>query len=123
MNNYSLEVLKYFDDPCHAGVLDDASSVYVAKYGLLDNQEVLELSVQVERGVIVLAKFRVYGTPVLIAIGQWLCDRIIGTSISYCINHQLKAPDVLSALSLPKTKQHLAQAAVVVLAEVCTASC
>ena len=74
--NYSAEMIDLFENTDHAGVLQaDLADVYIEQSGVV-NRELFELSLQLDGDRITVARFRAFGPPALIALGEWLCRQL-----------------------------------------------
>ncbi len=104
--NYSSAVIRYFDETDHAGTLSaQTDGVYVQQLGVSD-RESFELSVQIDGGVIQVARFRAFGPPVLIAAGEWVCRQVEGQSTDVLLG--LVEQAIIEALDVTNIHIHLA---------------
>lgn len=99
---YAAPIWMHFCAPTHAGtVADDALRVRV---GTRAARGVLELSAIAAQGRVVQARFRAYGCPTTIAVGDWLagwCERRSAVELL-----ALTAAQVREALEIPESRAH-----------------
>ena len=108
MDKYSEKLLGYFHHTTFQGRLDsDASNVFMAKVGGVQNQEVLQLFLQMDGSNVVDARFLAMGSVAIIGGAQWLCGFVIGKSKEQL--SKLTVADVLQALELTAVRVHIAQ--------------
>ena len=97
---YSAEVVHYFEITDHAGVLQaDLGDVYSEQSGVA-NRELFELSLQIKGDRVTAARFRAFGSPALIALGEWLCRQLEQKNAGYLLS--LSEAMLLEALDLPE---------------------
>ena len=99
-------VLAHFANPHNAGDLAGATAIVEASNPVCG--DVLRLSVQVESGRIVAARFKTQGCVAAIAAGSLLTDLLAGKSAAEA--SQLTAESIAQALGgLPEASFHAAQ--------------
>ena len=104
---YSEQVLTYFYNTNHAGLLDvNDPAVLFSKVGSADNGDLLELYVQCRRNVVMKASFRAYGSVAMIAAGEFICRWLQGKKLDEMVS--LTHDKVLQALDLSIIKIHIA---------------
>lgn len=99
---YSQAVWQRFQNPAHAGILAadaDDLSVFKARTA----QGWTQLVVHWAGG---RARFKAYGCPVTIALGEWLCEQLEIRGLSEW--RTLRAADMRQALEIPDDKAHIA---------------
>lgn len=100
---YTQEVLAHFSSPHNVGEIVDADGV-----GNVGNPvcgDVMRLTIKVENGTIVDAKFKTFGCGAAIATSSMVTDLVRGKSIEEALRISNKA--VADALGgLPKVKMH-----------------
>jgi nitrogen fixation protein NifU and related proteins len=104
---YSLEVLKRFENPTHAGSLDKHDpNVGIGLGGSPSCGDVAKLSILVnpETSVIEQARFLGFGCGSLIASSQKICELIEGKTVDQA--EQIKNTVIAEELSLPPIKAH-----------------
>ena len=96
--NYSADVIDYFENTDHAGVLqEDLDDVYIEQSGVV-SRELFELSLKIDGDRIMAARFRAFGPPALIAIGEWLCRQLEHKNVGYLFS--ISETMLLEALGL-----------------------
>lgn len=101
--HYSDKLLHYFHHPRHAG--EFAGAMLFSEVGSVEGDQ-LKLFVQREGDRIIRAGFLAYGSPVILAAGEYICEWLEGCS--YDEISRLTEQDVLEALTLPSLKIHIA---------------
>lgn len=102
---YSDFLLQHFYKTPHQGVLDDThDDVFVSEVGAQANEEVLRLSVRIQDGQVVEARFLATGSVGLIAGAEFFCDFIEGKMLSSL--RELSVSQIQSQLQLPNEKRH-----------------
>lgn len=71
---YNTKIMQIFANPKNIGVVKSANGV--GEYKNAENGETIKLSVKVEDGVILDAKFKVFGNALLIAMGSIVTELI-----------------------------------------------
>jgi nitrogen fixation NifU-like protein len=111
---YNPTVVDHFQNPRHAGELDDPSCVGIARNP--ECGDLLKLYLKIEGGRIVEAGFKTYGCGAAIASSSMLATLLIGRTVEEAL--RITDRDVVEALGgLPERKIHCA-----VLAEDATAA-
>ena len=77
---YGAEVLRRFRELPGAGDATGDAGVINARADAADDGARVVLSLRIERGVVVEARFRAYGCPYFIAAASWLTDRLGGAT-------------------------------------------
>jgi len=77
---YGAEVLRRFRELPGAGDAAGDAGVINARADAADGGARVVLSLRIERGVVVEARFRAYGCPYFIAAASWLTDRLGGAT-------------------------------------------
>ena len=96
--NYSAEVIDYFENTDHAGVLqNNTDDVYIEQSGVV-SRELFELSLKIDGDRIMAARFRAFGPPALIALGEWLCRQLEQKNVGYLFS--MSETMLLEALDL-----------------------
>lgn len=110
---YSSKLLDHFQNPRHAGDLDGANSVAEVENPVCG--DVVRLSLRVEDGKIVEARFKAKGCVPAIACGSALTELVVGKAVAEA--RALRGEDVIVAVDgVPQASTHAAQLAVDVLA-------
>ena len=79
-SRYGAEVLRRFRELPGAGDATGGAGVINARADAADGGARVVLSLRIERGVVVEARFRAYGCPYFIAAASWLTDRLGGAT-------------------------------------------
>ncbi|WP_301331390.1 iron-sulfur cluster assembly scaffold protein [Sinimarinibacterium sp. CAU 1509] len=104
---YPAPVWAAFGAVRHAGTLPAADNVVCSQVGSPAARAQLELSARcTPEGVVEAARFRAYGCPTSIAVGEWLAGRIEGCSTAVAIPPT--AADIRAALEIGEDKAHCA---------------
>jgi nitrogen fixation protein NifU and related proteins len=102
-DEYTDKVMEHYEHPRHVGLVADPSGI-----GVVGNPacgDVMKLSIKVDNGVIVDARFKTFGCGAAIATSSMVTDMIIGKTIDEALAISNKA--VAEALGgLPKIKMH-----------------
>jgi len=77
---YGAEVLRRFRELPGAGDAAGDAGVIKSRADAADDGARVVLSLRIERGVVVEARFRAYGCPYFIAAASWLTDRLAGAT-------------------------------------------
>lgn len=96
MKVYPEPVWQRFVAPRHVGTLAVPSATGKAQSRGADN--VVELDVRVQEGVVAAAVFRAHGGPTTVAAADWVCERILGEALE--VATALSAQDFEDALGL-----------------------
>lgn len=107
MMRYSDALLHYFDHPEHAGELDGASgALYQAQVGNEQTGEVLALYLQIHSDRVNRVKYKVLGSPPLIAGAEFVCQWLENKNLQQvgALTHEL----ILKELELPTVSFHVA---------------
>ena len=100
---YSEKVMEHFRNPRNVGEIENADGV--GKVGNPVCGDIMELSLEVEDGVIKDAKFRTFGCGAAIATSSMVTELVKGKSIDEALEISNKA--VVEALGgLPPVKMH-----------------
>ena len=105
---YPDPVWQRFGEPRHAGDLPVGPGVYAAEAGSLASKSLLRLSLRLEQSRIVQARFKAYGCPSAIAVGQWLAERLEGEAVEALRSPGLAAPAIRQALEITEDRAHCA---------------
>lgn len=100
---YPVPVWTRFNAPDLAGVLSGAGVVQ-AQAGSPASKGRLELSV--DRGPPLRARFRAYGCPYTLAVGQWLAETLERGGLPGL--KLIDAPAIRAALEIPEDRAHCA---------------
>jgi nitrogen fixation protein NifU and related proteins len=102
-DEYTEKVMEHYENPRNVGIVDDPDGI-----GVVGNPacgDVMKLSIKVENGIIVDAKFKTFGCGAAIATSSMVTEMIKGKSIDDALHISNKA--VAEALGgLPKVKMH-----------------
>ncbi len=102
-DEYTDKVMEHYENPHNVGMVENPSGV-----GVVGNPacgDVMKLSIQVEKDVIVDAKFKTFGCGAAIATSSMVTDMIKGKTLHEALQVTNKA--VAEALGgLPKIKMH-----------------
>jgi NifU-like protein involved in Fe-S cluster formation len=77
---YGAEVLRRFRELPGAGDATGDAGVIRARADAADDGARVLLSLRIERGVVIEARFRAYGCPYFIAAASWLTERLRGAT-------------------------------------------
>ncbi len=100
---YPAPVWTRFNAPSHAGILAGAH-VLVVRTGTPASKAVLEL--HVDPGPPSRARFRGYGCPYTLAVGQWLAETLERSGIAAL--EGIDAGRIRQALEIPEDRAHCA---------------
>lgn len=104
---YSERLLRYFYHIDHAGSLPlDDEAVSVAELGKLEHGDVFRLYLKCEGSQILIARCKVYGSVVLLALAEFTCSWLEGKTISDALKFESK--DLLDAFQLSLIHVHSA---------------
>ncbi len=98
---YAKPLWARFSQPAHAGSWPDGIGVRSAQAGSHSAKFVLRL--QLKSGQ---ARFKAYGCPAAIAVGEWLCEQIEQGGLESMKN--VSAVKIRAALEIPEDKSHCA---------------
>jgi nitrogen fixation NifU-like protein len=113
-NMYSAEVLEHFQNPRGVGELESGTATVDASNPVCG--DVLRLSIQVEAGRIVQARFRAKGCVPAIACGSKLVELLQNRPLDEA--QHIQAEELMQALGgLPDASSHAAELAVSALTE------
>lgn len=102
-DEYTEKVMEHYENPRNVGIVDDPDGI-----GVVGNPacgDVMKLSIKVDNGIIVDAKFKTFGCGAAIATSSMVTEMIKGKSIDEALRISNKA--VAEALGgLPKVKMH-----------------
>lgn len=106
------KITDYFKQPAHAGELTHlGTDVRTTCVGSLEQGAVLSLHLQLDTDQRVqLARFKAYGCPATIAVGEFICRWAEGKALDSLID--LSSTEIVQALELPSVKLHSAILAV-----------
>ncbi|MBN1481673.1 iron-sulfur cluster assembly scaffold protein [candidate division KSB1 bacterium] len=100
---YTEKVLDHYENPRNVGIVQGANGV-----GVVGNPacgDVMKLTIRVEKGVIVDAKFKTFGCGAAIATSSMVTEMVKGKKVEEALVLSNKA--VMDALGgLPKVKRH-----------------
>lgn len=102
---YSEPVWRLFTEPLHAGALA-GSRVLRGRAATPANRNRLELWVRLDGERIEDARFQAYGCPATIAVGSWLCERAIGSTLAEL--SAIRGTEIRQALEIPEDRLHCA---------------
>lgn len=105
---YSEPVWQRFSAPRHAGGLAAGAGVHEAQAGSVAARSLLRLAVQMQAGAVVQARFKAYGCPSAIAVGEWLAEQLQGRSLESLRLSDFAAPVIRAALEIPEDRAHCA---------------
>jgi len=102
---YSIEVLDHFNSPRNVGSMDESSpDTGIHIVGAPSCGDVLQISIKVENGRIIDAKFKAFGCGSAIASSSYLTEQIIGKTLEEAM--EINNKDIARALALPPIKWH-----------------
>lgn len=101
MKKYNSKIIELFRHLDHAGVLHGEGVKTLALPDLM-----IELSVQIQKNKIAMARFRCQGSPILLAACEFLCRELEGMSLSDL--NQINQDQILGALELSPLHNHVA---------------
>lgn len=103
---YSEKLFEYFHMTPHAILQEEPVHMYCVEVGHIDNSDVFKLFLQIENNLILKAGFKAHGSPVLIAMAEYLCCWVENKSIDEVI--QVQHEDLLKELGLTNLHVHIA---------------
>lgn len=98
---YAEPIWTRFSRPGHAGGWPDGDAVRSAQAGSRSAKFVLRLQINGGR-----ARFKAYGCPTAIAVGEWLCEQIEHKGLESLRN--ISAEKIRTALEIGEDKSHCA---------------
>jgi len=102
---YSEKVLDHYENPRNVGSLDKTSpQVGTGMVGAPSCGDVLKLSIQVENGIIVDAKFKTYGCGSAIASSSLVTEWVKGKTLDEAAS--IRNTEIAQELALPPVKIH-----------------
>ncbi len=102
---HTQQVMEHFENPRNIGTILDADGT--ATIGSAASGEMLKLTLKIEDGTVVSAKFRAFGCPTAIASGSVLTELVTDNRISDAL--EITASHISNALGgLPADKQRYA---------------
>lgn len=104
---YAAPVWSRFATPRHAGELAGAG-VIAAEAGSRSARALLRLTLRIGQGRILEARFRAYGCPSAIAVGEWLAERLNGQAVETLHSPDFNAPAIRQALEIAEDRAHCA---------------
>jgi len=105
---YSKIIQQHFEQPQHVQQADPSAITIAA--GSVDIGAYLQLFLQIDDKLIIDARYKAYGCPVVIALGSWLTCWLRGKPVAEAV--ALKEPVIHAHLELAPHKRHLAALAV-----------
>ena len=105
---YPAPVWRRFREPAHAGALaSNGAPVLSARAATPASKSLIELDLRVNReGQVEEARFRAYGCPTTIAVGEWLAEQAQGRPVGkWC---EITANDIRGALEIGDDRAHCA---------------
>ena len=94
-----------FLDMRHAGDYQDDGTWILVNQGQEANGEVLQLAARWQGDTLLALRFKAYGCVELYAAAELLCRRLPGKSRAVLLQFEVK--NLLSALTLPRVKDHI----------------
>jgi len=102
---YSKQVLDHYENPRNVGSLDKADpNVGTGMVGAPACGDVMKLQIQVDKNVIVDAKFKTYGCGSAIASSSLVTEMLKGKTLDEAQN--IKNTTIVEELALPPVKIH-----------------
>jgi NifU-like protein involved in Fe-S cluster formation len=104
---YPAPIWARFVQPRHAGSFaKDVAGVAEGRAGTPAAKSVLRVQLRFESDRVVEARFKAYGCPTSIAVGEWIAEWSVGRSSSDLAT--LKAAQLRAALEIPDDRAHCA---------------
>jgi NifU-like protein involved in Fe-S cluster formation len=104
---YPDPVWRRFRSATHAGAFDEGAPVVSARAGTPASRGLIDLAVRLDpQGRVAEARFRAYGCPTTIAVGEWLAELAQGRNVEDL--RAVSAADILGALEIPEDRAHCA---------------
>lgn len=102
---YSEQVMDHYENPRNVGKLDKYSqTVGTGLVGAPSCGDVMVLQIEVDKGVIIDAKFKTYGCGSAIASSSLLTEWVKGRTLDSA--NAIRNTDIASELALPPVKIH-----------------
>lgn len=102
---YGAKVIDHYENPRNVGTLDETKrSVGTGMVGAPACGDVMRLQIEVQKGIIVDAKFKTYGCGSAIASSSLLTEWVQGRSVDDAAS--IKNTEIAQELSLPPVKIH-----------------
>lgn len=106
---YAPEIWRRFNRASHAGTFDVRErGVLTAQAGSPAAKSLLRLQLKLEHGVVQEARFKAYGCPSAIAVGEWLAEQAVGKTPQALGSHAFTAPAIRRALEIADDRAHCA---------------
>ena len=103
--SYSAAVLDHYENPRNVGSLDKNSpDVGTGMVGAPSCGDVMKLQIQVEKGIIIDAKFKTYGCGSAIASSSLVTEMLKGKTLDQAT--EIKNAKIAEELALPPVKIH-----------------
>ena len=103
--SYSAAVLDHYENPRNVGSLDKNSpDVGTGMVGAPSCGDVMKLQIQVEKGIIIDAKFKTYGCGSAIASSSLVTEMLKGKTLDQAT--EIKNSKIAEELALPPVKIH-----------------
>ena len=100
---YTEKVMDHYENPRNVGIVENANGVGVV--GNPSCGDVMKLTIRVEDGVIVDARFKTFGCGAAIATSSMVTEMVKGKKLSEAL--EISNKGVMEALGgLPKVKRH-----------------
>jgi nitrogen fixation protein NifU and related proteins len=101
--DYTEKVMDHYENPRNVGIVENANGV-----GVVGNPacgDVMKLTIRVQEGVIVDAKFKTFGCGAAIATSSMVTEMVKGKKLTEAL--EISNKGVMEALGgLPKVKRH-----------------
>lgn len=101
---YSKQLLNLFHNPQHGGELPDAK---ILSAGQQEHGDAIKLFIQLKDDVIDAVTFKAYGSVVTLAMAEYVCQWLLGKTVSQA--KALTAAELLVDLQLSSLYIHKAQ--------------
>ena len=102
---YGAKVIDHYENPRNVGTLDETKrSVGTGMVGAPACGDVMRLQIEVQKGIIVDAKFKTYGCGSAIASSSLLTEWVQGRSVDDAAS--IKNTEIAQELALPPVKIH-----------------
>jgi nitrogen fixation protein NifU and related proteins len=102
---YPKKVIDMFQNPKHAGKMDDADSV--GEVGNVRCGDIIRFNLKVEGDKIKKVTFQTYGCVAAIAASEMTCEVAIGKTLDEA--YKLESKDIIAAMGdIPALKHHCA---------------
>jgi len=102
-DDYSEKVMDHYENPRNVGIVENANGV-----GVVGNPacgDVMKLTIRVEDGIIVDARFKTFGCGAAIATSSMVTEMVKGKELGEAL--EISNRGVMEALGgLPKVKRH-----------------